>query len=196
MDNYAVHADAGLTQGEEFADKGSVNRFIEVDILEHNKGGIATEFHADSLHRIVRELCERLPNRSRSSKAKLFDLGMAGEHQRSVMIPGRDNMKEPRNEPGLQGNLNQGDASERGFTWRLDNNRAARGQGRSILRVIIAVGKFHVRDDSAYPDRFFQSQNGHTWMRRRNNVPVGPNCFFGKPCYKAYSVGYLNLRFC
>ena len=40
MDNYAVHTDAGLTHGEEFADQGSLNRFIKVDILEHIKAAL------------------------------------------------------------------------------------------------------------------------------------------------------------
>src|SRR6266568_3278701 len=107
LDVEARASAATLTMIEENRMRGTLDGQFRISILEHDIGGLATQFERDLLEVANRRLHDHLAHFSGASKGDLIDLGMSRERTtRLRTIPGED-IHHPFGEVGFLNQLTQ-----------------------------------------------------------------------------------------
>mmetsp|Transcript_762 Transcript_762/g.2982 ORF Transcript_762/g.2982 Transcript_762/m.2982 type:complete len:245 (-) Transcript_762:386-1120(-) len=176
-----VRADAGLAGVSQAGAEEGEGGPVQVGILEHNKGGVAAELKADSLNGAGGLGHQQLAHRRAPREADLSNLAAPRELRPDGLgVPAHD-LHPTLGKTSLVGKVGERDGTQRGLLGGLDDDGAARREGRADLPGDHREGKVPGGDGADYPDGLLQHHHPLPAFRALHHISVDPAGLLREP---------------
>ena len=189
-------ARAGLPRVGELAREEVARREVEVGVVVDHEGRMPAELHGHALHERPRLPAEMPADGRRPGERDVPDRGMPEERPAGVVRAGRgDHVDHPGREAGRLEQPRGGEGAERGLAVGLDDEGAARREGRSALPGDHREGVVAGADQQGRPDRLAEDELVLPRVLGGHDLPVEAAPLGRVPADEAHPVVDLAARF-
>ena len=172
LNEQAAAAVAALAHVEVDAIDDRIERRVQIGVGEHELGILAAELELHLLQVALRRVDHAAADIGRTGEADHVDVGVLGEAGADDATRSGHDVQDAFRQPGLLGHLGEADRGAGGQVGRLDDGRAADGQGERQLLADDQQREVPGRDHAHDPDRLAQDQPEHRWAQRVVRVAV------------------------
>ena len=191
----AIRRGAGLADVPHLGDHRSLERRVQVGVVEDQERGVPSQLHGDVEH-VVRRLGDQLAaDLGRAREAELPQAGI-GDHRLGdgARRGARDHVQHPARQAALLQNLGEGERRQGGLLGRLPDHGAAGGDRGADLARSHRGGEVPRGDEEARTDRLTHDQHPAGGVARQLVVAVDPQGLAREPAEELRRIGDLGLR--
>ncbi|MNC07615.1 hypothetical protein D3C75_551680 [compost metagenome] len=190
----AVGADAGLAGVAVFGGECPGHGGVEVGIVKHDEGGVATQLQGEPLHGVGALAHQQLADAGGAGEGELAHLGVAAQlvaHDRGLM--GGDYVDDPGGNARLLGQGCQRQRAQGRLGGGLDDYGATGGECRAGLAGDHGDGEVPGGDGGHHAHRLLDGGQAPVAGETGNGAAIGALALFREPLDEAGAVGHLAL---
>ena len=196
LHQHAVRADAGLAGVAVLGNHRTLDRGVEVGVIEDDKGRVAAQFHRGLLHGFGTLGLQHLAHRGGTGEGQLAHDGVAGELAADRRGAAGDDIQHACGNARALCQYRHGKGRQRCLAGGFDHDAAARGQGRCRLARDHGIGEVPGGDRGDHAHRLLDADNAPVRRGPRNDIAVDTLGFLAEPLDERGAVGHFAARFC
>ena len=194
----AVGADTGLACVAVFAGEGPFHGGVDVGVVKHDEGSVATQLQRELLHGVGALLDQDAAHFGRAGKAHVAHHIAGANHfanGNGVIAIGADHVEHAGRNAGAHGQFGSSQSGQRGQLGGLDDHGATSGKRRCHLAGDHGQREVPGGDGSAHTDGLLDHHQAAVVVKLGQGFAVQALGFFGKPLHEARTIGYFALGF-
>ncbi|MNS98220.1 hypothetical protein D3C72_1325820 [compost metagenome] len=176
-----VRAHAGLAGIAKLGCHGAGHGQVEIGVIEHDEGRVATQLHRHFLHGARALLHQQLADAGRAGKRQFAHQGIAGDFFTNGSGVARHHVEHACGNAGFLRQCGKGEGRVGRGRGGLDDNRAAGGQRRAGFARDHRVREVPRSNGRHHPDRLLDHDNAAVGRGCGNDVAINAFRLFRKP---------------